>query len=210
MHYFSEKPQSARNETTIEGIIRNKKFTFKTDSGIFSPKKIDKGTKILVEALKLDKNYDILDIGCGYGVVGISIADEVNSITMTDINTRAVNLTKKNLKLNNIDKYIGEDKITIVQGNLYQNVKNKKYDLIISNPPIKAGKEIIHQIIKEGKEILKQDGSIWLVIQTKHGAKSITKYMEEVYGNVEIITITGGFRVLKSINNEDINNKNKL
>ena len=195
MHYFSEKPESAHKEMTIEGILRNKKLIFKTDTGIFSPKKIDKGTKILVEALELNKTDDVLDIGCGYGVVGIAIADEVNSITMTDINKRAIKLAKENIKLNDTSK---DKDITVVQGDLYENVKNKKYDVIISNPPIKAGKEIIHRIIKEGKELLKDNGSIWVVIQTKHGAKSLTKFMEEVFGNVGIITIKGGYRVLRS------------
>ncbi|AEH06831.1 class I SAM-dependent methyltransferase [Methanothermococcus okinawensis] len=199
MHYFSEKPESAHKEITIEGILRNKKLTFKTDTGIFSPKKIDKGTKILVEALKLNKNYDVLDIGCGYGVVGIAIADEVNSITMTDINKRAVRLAKENIKLNDTSK---DKNIRVVQGDLYENVKDKNYDMIISNPPIKAGKETIHRIIKEGKELLKDNGSIWLVIQTKHGAKSLTKFMEEVFGNVEVVTIKGGYRVLMSKNDK--------
>ncbi len=197
MHYFSEKPESAHKEMTIEGILRNKKLTFKTDTGIFSPKKIDKGTKILVEALELNKTDDVLDIGCGYGVVGVAIADEVASITMTDINKRAVKLAKENIKLNDTSKNKCKN-IMVVQGDLYENVKDRKYDVIISNPPIKAGKEVIHRIIKEGKELLKDNGSIWVVIQTKHGAKSLTKFMEEVFGNVEIITIKGGYRVLRS------------
>ncbi len=199
MHYFSENPNSTSKENIIEEIIKNKKYTFITDSGIFSPKKVDKGTIILLNSLQLNKNYDVLDIGCGYGVVGIVVANEVNSITMTDINKRAVNLAKKNIKLNNIDKILSNDKITIVQGDLYANVKNKNYDVIISNPPIKAGKETIHKIIKEGKDLLKDNGSIWLVIQTKHGAKSIGKFMQETYGNLETVNIKGGFRVLKSI-----------
>ena len=195
MHYFSEKPESAHKEMTIEGILRDKKLIFKTDTGIFSPKKIDKGTKILVEALELNKTDDVLDIGCGYGVVGIAIADEVASITMTDINKRAVKLAKENIKLNDTSK---DKNIMVVQGNLYENVKDKKYDVIISNPPIKAGKEVIHKIVKEVKELLKDTGSIWVVIQTKHGAKSLAKFMEEVFGNVDTITIKGGYRVLRS------------
>ena len=199
MHYFSEKPESAHKEMTVEGTLRGKKLIFKTDTGVFSPKKIDKGTRILVESLELNKTDDVLDIGCGYGVVGIAIAGEVNSITMTDINKRAIKLAKQNIKVNDI-----EDKnknIRVVQGDLYENVRDKKYDVIISNPPIKAGKEVIHTIIKEGKELLKDNGSIWVVIQTKHGAKSLAKFMEEIFGNVETITIKGGYRVLKSKKN---------
>ena len=194
MHYFSEKPNSSSNERLIEATLRNKKFIFKTDSGIFSPKKVDKGTKILIEALKLDKNDNVLDVGCGYGAIGIAIADVVNSITMTDINRRALKLAEENLKINNLNN----KNISIVQGNIYEGVNDKKYTKIISNPPIKAGKEVIHKIIKDGKELLQDNGSIWAVIQTKHGAKSLTRYMEEVFNNVEIITIKGGYRVLMS------------
>ena len=94
---------------------------------------------------------------------------------------------------------LNEKNIELFQGDLYEKVKEKKFDVIISNPPIKAGKDLIHQIITEGSELLKENGSIWVVIQTKHGAKSLTKFMEEVFGNVETVTISGGYRVLKSI-----------
>ncbi|ABO35358.1 16S rRNA m(2)G 1207 methyltransferase [Methanococcus maripaludis C5] len=196
MHYFSENPDSKHDESTVSGILRGKKFSFKTDSGVFSPKKIDKGTIILVEELELLKSDNVLDVGCGYGVIGISIADEVNSVTMTDVNNRSVSLTRKNVKLNGKS----EKNIEVFQGDLYEKVKNKKYSVIISNPPIKAGKELIHKIISKGHELLNENGSIWVVIQTKHGAKSLTKYMEEIYGNVETVTISGGYRVLKSVN----------
>ncbi|CAF30110.1 class I SAM-dependent methyltransferase [Methanococcus maripaludis] len=196
MHYFSENPDSKHDESTISGMLRGKRFSFKTDSGVFSPKKIDKGTIILVEELELSKDDDVLDVGCGYGVIGISIADEVNSVTMTDLNNRSVGLTRKNIKLNGKS----EKNIEVFQGDLFEKVNNKKYSVIISNPPIKAGKELIHKIISKGHNLLNENGSIWVVIQTKHGAKSLTKYMEEIFGNVETVTISGGYRVLKSVN----------
>jgi 16S rRNA (guanine1207-N2)-methyltransferase len=196
MHYFSENPDSKHDESTISGLLRGKRFSFKTDSGVFSPKKIDKGTIILVEELELSKDDDVLDVGCGYGVIGISIADEVNSVTMTDLNNRSVGLTRKNIKLNGKS----EKNIEVFQGDLFEKVSNKKYSVIISNPPIKAGKELIHKIISKGHDLLNENGSIWVVIQTKHGAKSLTKYMEEIFGNVETVTISGGYRVLKSVN----------
>ncbi|AVB75848.1 16S rRNA (guanine1207-N2)-methyltransferase [Methanococcus maripaludis] len=196
MHYFSENPDSKHDESTISGMLRGKRFSFKTDSGVFSPKKIDKGTIILVEELEVSKDDDVLDVGCGYGVIGISIADEVNSVTMTDLNNRSVGLTRKNIKLNGKS----EKNIEVFQGDLFEKVNNKKYSVIISNPPIKAGKDLIHKIISKGHDLLNENGSIWVVIQTKHGAKSLAKYMEEIFGNVETVTISGGYRVLKSLN----------
>ncbi|AEF96092.1 class I SAM-dependent methyltransferase [Methanotorris igneus] len=195
MHYFSEKPTSKHNVKIIEDIIRGKHLIFKTDSGIFSPNKVDKGTKLLAEEVEVDKDDDVLDVGCGYGVIGIALADEVNSVVMTDINRRAVKLARENVKLNKLEDL----NIEIYQGDLYEKVKHKKYDVIISNPPIKAGKKVIHRIIEEGKELLKDNGSLWVVIQTKHGAKSLAKFMEEVFGNVETVTIKGGYRILKSV-----------
>ena len=194
MHYFSEKPTTKSDIKIVEDILRGKKLKFKTDTGVFSYGKVDKGTKILVENVVVDKEDDILDLGCGYGVIGIALADEVKSVTMADINRRAIKLAKENIKLNNLENL----NIRVVHSDLYENVKDKKYDKIITNPPIRAGKEVLHKIIEEGKELLKDNGEIWVVIQTKQGAKSLAKYMEEIFGNVETVTIKGGYRVLKS------------
>ncbi|MBP2173010.1 class I SAM-dependent methyltransferase [Methanococcus voltae] len=203
MHYFSENPNSKHNETTIKGTINNKVLSFNTDAGIFSPNYVDKGSQILVNYSKFKKDDDILDMGCGYGAIGISLADDVNSVVMTDINKRSVSLAKQNVKLN----HVKNKNITVLQGNLYEEVpKDSKFDVIISNPPIKAGKVIIHQIISEGLEYLKPNGKIYVVIKTKHGAKSLTDFMEKTYGNVEIVKIKSGYRVLCSVNN--LNNKN--
>ena len=194
MHYFSEKPIAKSDIKIVEDILRGKRLKFKTDAGVFSYGKVDKGTKILVENVIVDKDDDILDLGCGYGVIGIALADEVKSVTMADINRRAIKLAKENIKLNNLE---GCD-IRVVYSDLYENVRDREYDKIITNPPIRTGKEVLHRIIKEGKGILKDNGEIWVVIQTKQGAKSLAKYMEEVFGNVETVTIKGGYRVLKS------------
>ena len=147
MHYFSEKPESAHKEMTIEGILRNKKLIFKTDTGIFSPKKIDKGTKILVEALELNKTDDVLDIGCGYGVVGIAIADEVASITMTDINKRAVKLAKENIKTF-IEK--GVKKIIVSSPHCYHTFKNE-YPEFMVNFEIVHMSQFMLDLINEGR-----------------------------------------------------------
>ncbi|HIQ39335.1 MAG TPA: class I SAM-dependent methyltransferase [Methanothermococcus okinawensis] len=194
MHYFSEKPTSAQRERLIEAILRGKRFIFKTDSGVFSPKKVDKGTKVLVEALELDKKDKLLDVGCGYGVIGISVCDEVDTVVMTDINRRAVKLARENIKINNLE----DRNIEVLHSDLYEKVKDRKFTKIVSNPPIKAGKEVVHRIVREGKELLEKGGSIWLVVQRKHGAKSLAKYMGEVFGNVRTVTVKGGYRVLTS------------
>ncbi len=200
MHYFSKNPKSKHNILILEDIIRGKKLIFKTDSGIFSPKKIDKGTKLLLESLDLNKNMDLLDVGCGYGVIGIGACDEVKSVIMTDINKRAVKLAKENIKLNNLN----DKDITVLNGDLYEKIGDKKFDIIVSNPPIRAGRDVIHKLITEGKKYLKNNGSMYLVIQTKHGAKSLGDFLDKTFGNVETVKIKGGYRVLKSIKREKL------
>ncbi|WP_423792051.1 class I SAM-dependent methyltransferase [Methanocaldococcus indicus] len=200
MHYFSKNPSSKSNIKIIEDILRGKKFKFKTDSGVFSYGKIDKGTKLLVETVEVKEDDDILDLGCGYGVIGIALADEVNSVLMVDINKRALKLAKENIKLNNIRN----ENVEVKYSDLFENIKDKKFDKIITNPPIRAGKEVLHKLVDEAKKYLKDNGELWLVIQTKQGAKSLANYIENVFGNVETVKIKGGYRILRAIrkNNE--------
>ncbi|ADG13892.1 class I SAM-dependent methyltransferase [Methanocaldococcus infernus] len=191
MHYFSEKPTSKSEIKVIEEILRGKLFKFKTDSGVFSHNKIDKGTKLLIETVEVNKEDEILDLGCGYGAIGIALADEVKKVLMVDINRRALKLAKENVKLNNIKN------AEVRFSDLYENV-DEKFDKIITNPPIRAGKDVVKKIVSEALNHLKDGGELWMVIQTKQGAKSMAKYMEEVFGNVETVKIKGGYRILKS------------
>ncbi|WP_457611653.1 class I SAM-dependent methyltransferase [Methanocaldococcus sp.] len=192
MHYYSEKPTSKSNVKIIEENLRGKIFKFKTDSGVFSHNRVDKGTKLLVETVKVNKDDKILDLGCGYGVIGIALADEVKDVLMVDINRRALKLAKENVKLNNITN------AKVIYSDLYKNVEGK-FNKIITNPPIRAGKDVVKEIVRGAKEYLEDNGELWMVIQTKQGAKSMAEYIEEVFGNVETVKIKGGYRILKAV-----------
>ena len=200
-HYFSEKPEIKSEKKRIKYTIQNKKFEFITDNGVFSKSKVDFGTDLMLnEFLKRNKSLrsekiKILDIGCGYGVVSVilkSFYPEI-SITLSDVNERALELSEENLKKYGINDY------HIIKSDAFEKI-TEKFDVILSNPPIRAGKDIIFKIYSEAYEHLNENGEFYCVIQTKHGAKSTQKKLMEIFGNCDTVTIDGGYRIFLSKN----------
>lgn len=189
-HYYSEKQTSRLKIKEIESNLRGNILKFYTGSGVFSIGKVDKGTKLLIEKCIVQPNWKILDLGCGYGVVGISIAKAFPStqILMADINERAVKLSRMNVKLNNISN------IEVRQSNLYQNIQ-EKFDTILTNPPQTAGKKVCFEIIEKAKDHIKKGGLLQLVARHNKGGKELGKKMNEVFGNVKDIAKKAGYRV---------------
>lgn len=194
-HYYSEKQTSRLRIKEISAKLRGNSLRFCTGSGVFSIKKIDKGTSLLIENCIIKPDWKILDIGCGYGPIGISIAKAFPqaSILMTDINPRAVKLSKINIALNSISN------IEVNQSNLYDNIKGQ-FDTIITNPPQLAGKKICFEIIEKAKGHLKQGGLLQLVARHNKGGKELEKKMKEVFGNIEETAKKSGYRVYLSKN----------
>lgn len=198
-HYFSEKPEIKSEKKIIKYTIQNKKFEFITDNGVFSKSKVDFGTDLLLnEFLKKNRNLKsegikILDIGCGYGVVSVILKSfyPEASVTLSDVNERALELSEENLKKYNINGY------EIIKSNVFEKIEGK-FDMILSNPPIRAGKDTIFKIYTEAYEHLNKDGEFYCVIQTKHGAKSTQKKLVEIFGNCDTVTIDGGYRIFLS------------
>ena len=192
-HYYSEEQKSLLNVKKIKQKIKGMEFEFYTASGIFSKDRIDKGTLVLAENMMIDKNSDVLDIGCGIGVLGIAAAKLFNAeVVMSDVNKRAVMLAKKNVELNNV-------KAEICQGNLYERIKQNDFNVILSNPPQTAGKEICFKLIEEAKNHLKNNGSLQLVARHNKGGKTLSKKIEEVFGNVKVIAKEAGYWVYASV-----------
>ena len=194
-HYYTEKPTSELNIRQIRAILRGKELSFYTGSGVFSPDKIDIGTALLIKDSIIEPGAKILDLGCGYGPVGITLkkAFPETKVSMTEINQRAVMLAKKNAKLNHAD-------VKIAQGNLYESVAEEKFDIILVNPPMAAGKKLCFEIIEKAKEHLTDKGTLQLVARHQKGGRELEKKMQEVFGNVEEISKKSGFRIYLSKN----------
>ena len=189
-HYFTNDYVKSE-EKEINIIVKNTKLTLLTDNGIFSKHGLDFGTRTLLESLNLSElKGDILDFGCGYGPIGIYLKKTTNAnIDMLDINKRALNLARKNAKKNEVN-------INIFESDLYQNV-TKKYDYIITNPPVRVGKQILYQILFEAAKYLKENGKLIFVINKNQGAKSVARDLSEKY-EVEIITKNKGFYIISA------------
>jgi len=192
-HYYTRKPTSKLVKRTINAVLRGNELTLTTGSGTFSPTKIDLGTKLLIESAQLKEGQSILDLGCGYGAVGIALAKDCPScnVVMTDVNERAVELAKENSKQNKVNA-------KTVSGDAYEAVKDEMFDSIYLNPPQTAGKEVCIRMIKEAKAHLNKGGKLFLVARHKKGGATLAEFMKETFGNCETITIESGFRVYNS------------
>ncbi|HTG68159.1 MAG TPA: class I SAM-dependent methyltransferase [Candidatus Udaeobacter sp.] len=194
-HYYSQSPEVKHNRQVHEVLLRGFSFRFMTDAGVFSKSGVDYGSQVLIDALELNTNAKVLDVGCGYGPIGLTSAKlaENGQVTMIDINERAVELSRENAKLNGINN------VTVLQSDLYEAVKHLMFDTIVTNPPIRAGKAVVHRIFEEGYELLEQGGSMWVVIQKKQGAPSAKAKLESLFADVEEVTKDKGYRIFRAI-----------
>ena len=192
-HYFTRRPKSNINMRIIHEVVRGFSLSLYTGSSVFSPKKIDNGTRLLAERMIIPSKSKVLDLGCGYGVLGI-VAKKVCpncEVYMSDINERAIMLASMNAKLNNV-------KIKIRPGNLFEPWKNQKFNVVLLNPPMSAGKKICFDMIKGSYDHLEENGSLQIVVKYRKGGKIIQSEMEEVFGNVEVVARKSGYRILMS------------
>jgi 16S rRNA (guanine1207-N2)-methyltransferase len=172
--------------------LKNTAFKFYTDSGVFSKNYIDFGTNLLINTIEINESIkDVIDIGCGYGPIGLFVAktNPKTHVYMYDINLRAIELAIKNKSENKIEN------VEIKQGFLFEHV-TKKVDMIISNPPIRAGKEVVFKLYEEAYETLKENGVLYVVIQKKQGAPSSVKKLESLFKFVTIINRDKGYWIL--------------
>ena len=196
-HYYNNNINLKSNEVQFDYTYDGKRLTFKSDNGVFSKDRVDFGSNVLINSLPdLSAVKNILDVGCGVGVIGICLKSKYNAtnVLMIDVNERAIKLANDNIKLNKLDN------IECIKSNLYENVIGD-FDVIISNPPIRAGKEIVYGVVQKGYDHLKENGRIYIVIQKKQGALSMEKKMLEVFGNVKTIEKKNGYFVFESMKN---------
>ena len=190
--YYAENPDAAHDIHELRVDLLGEKMTFLTDAGVFSKKMVDFGSQLLLKCLEVNQGETVLDVGCGYGPLGLSLAKAYGvQATMVDINNRALDLARQNAERNKVEA-------TIFQSNIYEQVKGK-FDHVISNPPIRAGKQVVHEIIEKSKDFLEIGGDLTIVIQKKQGAPSAKSKMEDVFGNCEILKKDKGYYILRSV-----------
>lgn len=193
--YFSKNNDNLESKPQIiNAKIGDLNLKFKTDIGVFSKDFLDYASKLLLENMEfsLRENEVILDVGCGYGPIGIYAKKITNNpVVMLDINPRALALSSQNLDLNGVEA-------EVIESDCLDSVLDKKFGLIICNPPIHAGKNIVYKIFEQSYEVLNKNGSFWIVIQQKHGAPSAIKKLESIFESVEVTYKKKGFYIVKS------------
>ena len=192
-HYFSKEQKSPLRLSTITTNLKNIQFEFYTGSGVFSSKKVDKGTILLIEKAIIKPNWKILDLGCGYGPVGISIAKSFPGakVLMTDVNSRAVKLAKMSIELNKTTN--AEAKYS----DKFEKI-DQKFNTILFNPPQTAGKQLCFNMITQSKDHLEKNGLLQLVARHNKGGKDLSKKMDEVFNNVKETAKGSGYRIYVS------------
>ena len=190
-HYYTETPNSAHDERRIALRALGNDLTFVTDAGVFSRDGLDRGTEVLLEALPPLEGR-VLDLGCGWGAVGVALGKRYPAldIVMTDINSRAVELARRNLAENGVTA-------AVLQGDGFDAVEGR-FDAIVTNPPIRAGKAVIYGLFTRARDYLEPDGALYVVIRKQQGAPSALKYLKEIYSRAETVDRASGFHVLRA------------
>lgn len=189
-HYYTSAPTSASHIRTFSYVYRGAEVLFETDNGVFSKTEVDAGSRVLIEALPDELQGRLLDIGCGWGAMGVSLGKRYPGleITMGDVNERALELCRKNAAKNGV-------KARIVISDACEQAEGK-YDVIITNPPIRAGKQVIYRFFAQAAQHLARAGKLYIVIRKQQGAPSAKNYLETLFEEVNVIERSMGYWVL--------------
>jgi len=190
--YYTADPSSESKPVPCAFPYRGHGMNFMTDAGVFSKGELDQGTRLLLDALPALFG-DVLDLGCGWGAIGVSIAraNPDCRVVMVDVNRRALQLSRDNLERN---KTAAE----VIESDGMAAVLDRTFDAVITNPPIRAGKQVIYKMFSDAATHLNQGGALYLVIRKQQGAESCVKYLKTLFGQVEKLDKSGGFWVLKA------------
>jgi 16S rRNA (guanine1207-N2)-methyltransferase len=191
-HYFAAAPKSPAKLGVIRTTLRGRSFEFLTAASVFSKKKVDLGTRLLIETMVVPETGTVLDVGCGYGAVGIAAAasNPRLHVVMTDVNERAVRLARQNIQKNNVHN------AEVRSGYLYEPVKESSFNCILSNPPVSAGMETVKAIITQALTVMKGNASFQMVIRSKIGAKTMPHIFTQTFGSCQVLARKSGYRVL--------------
>lgn len=194
-HYYTSKPNVAHDLREIEYTFLGKRLSFLSDTNVFSKDRVDFGSSLLIQTMEFARDAKVLDLGCGYGVIGICAAllAPEGKVTLVDINERAIQLAQKNIIKNNINHAHAQ-----VSDGIHALSASEKFDVILTNPPIRAGKEKVFSFYEGAYSRLEEGGALWVVIQRKQGADSTEKKLQELFGEVEMLRQEKGYRIFKA------------
>ena len=195
-HYFKDDPNLASHIKEIKFEVNGISMNLFTDSGTFSIDKVDEGSLAFLRVLlPLDLGKNILDLGCGYGTLGLTlaVANKEARVTLADIKPLALNMCKRNSEVHNLS-----NRVTILQSDIYEKIEGP-YDSIVVNPPIRAGKKVTYKMYEEAKQYLIDGGSLYIVIRKAQGADSASKYIESIFGNMELLDRHKGYHIYRFI-----------
>lgn len=197
-HYFTRQPAAPSRPRKIQARLRGKVWTFLTDRGVFAQAGIDPGTRLLVESMRIEPSDHVLDLGCGYGPIGLVAARLAGEgqVVLVDVNERAVNLAAQNARR------LGLRNVEVLVGDGTQPVADRLFDVVVTNPPIRAGKATLRRLIREVHRILRPGGRFYFVARTAQGARTLAKDVETVFGLVREVAQAVGYRVYEAVREE--------
>ena len=190
--YYEREPQSASREVGCVFSYRGNRLSFQTDAGVFSKGELDQGTRLLLDALP-DLSGDVLDLGCGWGAIGIAVkkAFPQTNVTMVDVNLRALGLCERNAQANGVE-------VLCLESDGMAALSGRQFDAVITNPPIRAGKQKVYEMLSGAAAALKKDGSLYLVIRKQQGAESCMRFLQDYFESVEKLDRSAGFWVIRA------------
>ena len=194
-HYFSPDPDSRLEYGLIDTVLRGRRYRFLTASGVFSAKRVDTGTRVLVEAMPLPGAGRLLDMGCGIGVIGLVAALESPGldVTLTDINPRATMVAARNVER------MGLGNVRVLTGSLYEPVEGEMFDVVVSNPPISAGmRKVVEPLVRGARDHLAVGGRLLMVVQSNKGGRTLAGFLDKWFGGHEVVDKKSGYRVLSA------------
>lgn len=195
-HYYTERPTVESKPFQWTYTLRGHQFLFTVDQGVFSKKEVDFGSRLLIETfVEPDVSGNILDVGCGYGPIGLALAKDFphRMVHMIDVNERAIELAKKNKQQNDIEN------AEIYISNLFDRVEGK-FAAIVTNPPIRAGKAVVYSIFEQSANYLLSGGQLWVVIQKKQGAPSALEKLKTIFDEVDVVEKKKGYFIIRAKN----------
>ena len=190
--YFTADPTSESRPVLCAFPYRGHGLNFMTDAGVFSKGELDAGSRLLLDALPAAQG-EVLDIGCGWGPIGIAVAkaNPACRVTMVDVNRRALELCRRNAQSNRAE-------VTVLESDGMSAVMGQRFDMIVTNPPIRAGKQVIYGMFADASRSLNPGGALYLVIRKQQGAESCMKYLKTLFHTVEKLDKSAGFWVLRA------------